>query len=197
MKGAEAGLQALKVLCDNRKQPQFQFLLLPPGIKEGKWQQVLHRQGPSSGAHSHARLWETSPTGACLGQVGLSWVPDHGQGQPGLVVPRRPWQPGRKEAPLPCWGSQGVGARLSREGRATRSFPAHSSRWHLGWREWERSCTCSPQQTKPDIPPTCTEENGQVGFWLAFFFFYLKSLIFISVLIDNLFPRPWSSKAYP
>lgn len=130
-------------------------------------------RGPAQGAHSHARLWETSPAGARLGQVGLPWGAGPLAGTARAGGARGPWQPGRKEAPLLCWDSQGVGARLSSEGRATRSFPAPAVwtqlKMALGLMRVERSRTCSPQQTKPDIPPTRTEENSEVGFWLFFF----------------------------
>lgn len=97
MKGAEAGLLALKVLCDNRKQPQF--LLLPPGSKEENDNSSFIKRGPARGAHGHARLWGTSPAGARLGQ-GCRGVLQMGRGSqaerkpPCPAGPARAWEPG-------------------------------------------------------------------------------------------------------
>lgn len=130
----------------------------------------------------------------CRGTAAVKSAGD-GQGEPGLVGP---WQPGWKEAPLPCWASQGVGARPATEGKASRSFRALTTwtqlKMPLGLMQVEHSHTCSPQQTKPDILPTCTKKMVKL---ICLVFFKSKPLVLISVLIDNLFPKPWSSKTCP
>lgn len=104
-----------------------------------------------------------------------------GRDSQGCQCPGGPWNPDRKEAPLPCWASQGMGARPGRERRATRSFPAtiqqygHSSGCHLG----SRSYICSPQQTKPNTSPTWTKKMV-VDLFYFFFNFKSNSLTYFS-----------------
>lgn len=100
------------------------------------------KRGPAQGAHSHARLWETSPAGARLGQGCWRWA--------GAVRAAGALAASRKGAPQPCWASQGTGARPGREGRARDpSQHRHSSRCHVGPREWNAATHVAHNKPNP------------------------------------------------
>lgn len=84
-------------------------------------------RGPAQGAHSHARLWETSPAGARLGQVGLPWGAGplagtaRAGGAPGALAARK------KGSPPALLGQPGCGSQAQQRGKGYEILPSTGS----------------------------------------------------------------------
>lgn len=110
---------------------------------------------------------------ALLGMAGagLPWGAGDGQGQPGLVVPWGTLPARQKENTPALLGQPGCGRQAWQGEKGYEILPStdnmDTAQDAMLMRE-ECSRTCSPQQTKPSIPPTCTKKYGEVDCFFNF-----------------------------